>query len=262
MDLGVRGKNYLIVGGTSGLGLATATTMASEGANLVVAGRDLDKATAVATSLGAEGRTVLGRRADVTSTDDVEQLVEGTVDDLGSLDGIAVLTGTIGHDPIDIDDAAWEAVFNDVYLGTVRAVRAALPHLTVNGGTIVTTAAYSIRSPDIQRLPYASMKSSVATFTKGIARTYGAQGVRANCVCPGAIETEPMQALRAQLAEVRGYPLDEAIERVMVEEWKLDVALGRLGRPEEVGELMTFLLSDRAAYLTGALINIDGGTHF
>ena len=85
------------------------------------------------------------------------------------------------------------------------------------GGTIVTTAAYSVRAPELHRLPYASQKSAVATYTKGIAKAYGRYGVRANCICPGAIETETLHALRGQLAEERGLPYDEALERIMVD---------------------------------------------
>jgi NAD(P)-dependent dehydrogenase (short-subunit alcohol dehydrogenase family) len=106
------------------------------------------------------------------------------------------------------------------------------------------------------------MKSAVATFTKGIAKAYGHQGVRANAVCPGVIETDGLHAMRAQVAQARDIPYAEALERVMVEDWGLDIGLGRPGRPEEVGELIAFLLSPRAGYLTGALINIDGGTNF
>jgi NAD(P)-dependent dehydrogenase (short-subunit alcohol dehydrogenase family) len=95
-----------------------------------------------------------------------------------------------------------------------------------------------------------------------VAKTYGAQGVRANCICPGAIETEQLEALRHQAAEEHGLPLDEALEHVMLEEWKMPVALRSVGRPEDVGDLMAFALSDRAHYLTGAAINVDGGTDF
>ena len=84
------------------------------------------------------------------------------------------------------------------------------------------------------------MKSGVAAFTKTIAKEFGPSGVRANCVCPGAIETEGLAAMRLQLAEQRGVPPEGVLERVMVEEWHMAVALGRPGRPEEVGELFAF----------------------
>jgi NAD(P)-dependent dehydrogenase (short-subunit alcohol dehydrogenase family) len=145
---------------------------------------------------------------------------------------------------------------------TTRTVEAALPHLIESQGSIVTTSAYSIRSPEIARLPYTSMKSAVATFTKGIARAYGKHGVRANCVAPGAIETSALTEIRRQVSEAKGIPYDEALERVMIDEWHLDVALRRPGRPEEVGALIAFLLSPVAGYMTGALLNIDGGTGF
>ena len=263
MELGVGDKGYLIVGGTSGMGLATAQILAAEGASVVLVGRDTARAERAMTSLRpASGARAKAVAADVHVEADVATAVEAAVEFLGRLDGVAVMTGVSGHEPLTIGDSAWTAVFNDVLLGTVRVVRATLPHLTERGGTIVTTSAYSIRAPDAARLPYTTLKAAVAVFTKGVAKTYGRQGVRANCVCPGAIETEPLHQLRGQLAEQRGLPYEEAIERMMVDEWGLDVALGRPGKPEEVGELVAFLLSPRAGYLTGALVNIDGGTDF
>ena len=260
MDLGLEGRGVLVVGGTSGMGLATASVLAAEGASLVLVGRDLERARQAATACGA--KRVLPLSADVRDGASMTHMMSEAVDFLGRLDGVAVLTGVLGHDPIDISDERWVEVFEDVTLGTIRVVREALPHLQAQGGAIVTTAAYSIRAPEIARLPYASQKSAVAVFTKGIAKAHGKDGIRANCVCPGAIETDALRALRARVSEERGIPYEEALERVMVEEWHLDVGLGRPGRPEEVGELIAFLLSQRAGYLTGALINIDGGTNF
>jgi NAD(P)-dependent dehydrogenase (short-subunit alcohol dehydrogenase family) len=236
--------------------------LAAEGASVAILGRDRDKASGALASLPNAGGKATTLTADVHDGAAVDAAVSEAVGFLGGLDGVAVMTGVIGHEPLTIDDAAWSAAFDDVMLGTVRSVRASLPHLAGGGGTIVTTAAYSIRAPHAVRLPYASLKGAVAVFTKGVAKEYGHQGIRANCVCPGAIETEPMHALRAQLAEARGYPFEEAIERVMADEWHLDVALRRPGQPHEVGELIAFLLSPRAGYLTGALVNIDGGTYF
>lgn len=261
MDLGVAGRAYLVVGGTSGMGLATARVLAAEGARVAVAGRGRDRADAAAAALGRSALAVTG---DVTRPGDADRMVGEAVAALSGLDGVVVTTGLTGHVSLEsAGDAAWSEAFQDVLMGTVRTVRAALPHLVAGGGgTVVTTSAYSIHAYHPARLPYMVMKTGVAAFTKTIAKEFGPRGVRANCVCPGAIETEGLASVRRQVAEARGVPPEGVLERMMVEEWHMNVALGRPGRPEEVGELMAFLASPRAGYLTGAVINIDGGTDF
>ncbi len=264
MDLGVRDRNYLIVGGTGGIGLAAAEVLASEGARLAVAGRNPDRAKAAVERIS--GPFVAPIIADVANEDEAVQVVADAVEALGSLDGLAVTTGTsrAAHTSLGTATAdAWTESFDDVLMGTVWTVRAALSHLVSGGGgTVVTTGAYSIHAYHPARLPYVVMKSGVVAFTKTIAKEYGPQGVRANCVCPGAIETEGLAAVRHQIAEARGVPPEGVLEQVMAEEWHMSVALGRPGRPGEVGDLFAFLLSPRAGYLSGAVINIDGGTDF
>jgi len=264
MDLGVAGRSYLIVGGTAGMGLAAARVLASEGARVAVAGRDAERARDAVSQL--DGPPAVAIAGDVSHPGEAARVVGEAVAAFGGLDGIAVTTGTsrAAHSPLgQAGDDVWEEAFEDVLMGTVRPVRAALPHLVAGGGgTIVTTAAYSIHAYHPARLPYVTLKSGVAAFTKTIAKEFGSQGVRANCVCPGAIETDGLAAMRAQLAADLGVPPDGVLERVMVEEWHMNVALGRPGRPEEVGDLFAFLLSQRAGYLTGAVVNIDGGTDF
>ena len=126
----------------------------------------------------------------------------------------------------------------------------------------MTTAAHSIRAQKAQYPAYAAMKSAIASITKNIAKTHGADRVRANCICPGAIATEALDEAKAlAVVEYGGEPAT-ALDRYMVEKWGMKVALGRAGQPQEVGELIAFLLSERAGYMTGALLNIDGGTDF
>ncbi len=264
MDLGVQGQGYLLLGGTAGMGLATAEVLARDGAALVLVGRDDDRAHRVADELAtAHGTAVHGVAGDIALPGVADRVVEQAADLLDDLAGVGVFTGTKGHSPLSASDEEWTAAFEDVLLGPTRALRAVVPRLVARGGgTIVTVAAYGIHAPQAERIAYGSLKSAVTVLTKGIAKTYGRDGVRANCVCPGAIETDGMHALRGMIADQRDWPYDEALERMITGEWKMNVAMERPGRPDEVGDLVAFLLSQRAGYLSGALINIDGGTDF
>ena len=212
------------------------------------------------------GANAVALAGDVTVPGEADRLVAEAVAALGSLRGVAVTTGLGARGQRDLlhgTDADWHDTFEDLLLGTVRVCRAVVPLLVASGGgSVVTTAAYSIHSPKAHQFPYAALKSSVATLTKNIAKSYGSAGVRANCVCPGATETEVLASMRLRLAADRGWPVAEALERAMVEDWGMRVALGRAGTPRELGDVIAFLLSERASYLTGALVNVDGGTDF
>jgi NAD(P)-dependent dehydrogenase (short-subunit alcohol dehydrogenase family) len=267
VDLGVRGRGYLIFGGTKGIGLAAARTLAADGGAVAVVGRQSSSAESAAEALTKDfDATAAPLVGDLTVAGEAERLVDEAIDALGNLRGVAVTTGLGMRAQQHLDTASdddWTATFEDILLATVRACRAAVPHLVEGGGgAIVTTAAYSIRAPKPRQIPYGTLKASVAVLTKNLAKEYGPSGVRANCVCPGATETDILAAMRQHVAAERAWPVDEALERVMTEDWGMQVALGRPGRPDELGDVVAFLLSERATYLTGALVNVDGGTDF
>jgi 3-oxoacyl-[acyl-carrier protein] reductase len=148
MDLGVRDRGYLIVGGTAGMGLATATVLAAEGARVAVAARDADRARAAGNRIGGQHTTVVV--GDVNREGEADRIVAEAVEILGGLAGVAVTTGTGTASHSDLErasDAVWADAVQDILMGTVRTVRAAVPQLVAGGGgTVVTTAAYGMRA--------------------------------------------------------------------------------------------------------------------
>lgn len=263
----MRGARFLLFGGSAGIGLAAATALAADGAALALVGRDRERAARAADELASRYDTpVRAICGDLARAGEAERITEQALDELGGLQGMAITTGLGARGQrqlLDATDADWAATFEDVLLATARACRAVVPALVAGGGgAIVTTAAYSVRAPKPNQVPYASLKAAVATLTKAIAKAHGPDGVRANCVCPGATETAVLAALRAQLAAQHGWPRETALERALAENWGMRIVLGRAGRPEEVGDVIAFLLSARSSYLTGALLNVDGGTDF
>ncbi len=266
MDLGVKGNGYIIVGGTRGMGWSAARRMAENGANLAIVGRTWADAESRAAELAEQFRVrALGLGADASKPGDIEAAVAQVIAEMGPVRGLLCTPGSTAHngDLLSMSDEDWEINFQDVLMSQVRSCRAVLPHLLAQGGgQLVTTGAYSSRVAKPFLFAYAAFKAALLNLTKNLAKTYGGQGIRANCVCPGAIETDQLTARRRDAAARFGLPEDQALEHVMFEEWKMPVAMRKVGRPEEIADLMAFLLSERAGYMTGAIINIDGGTDF
>ena len=269
MDLGVAGRNFVIVGGTTGMGFAAAEQLARDGANVALLARDGARAAAKAKQLAdAHDVSAVGISVDAAASgDDVERAVEMAADNLGPLRGLAVTAGPMKQQGpfLEHGDDSWDWYYQMILMATVRSCRAIIPHLQRNGGgTVVTTAAYSVRAPKILIPPYNALKAAVLTLSKILAKTHGPDGIRVNTVCPGLFDTEVNDFIRARRAEEYGVPLQDAIYTHLSSNpaWNMRVALDRGGRPHEAGELIAFMLSDRAAYMTGAVINIDGGTDF
>ena len=266
MDLGVRDKLYIILGGSRGMGLETAQCLAAEGARLVLISRTAAQVEAAAAGLRERfGCAAHAFSADAMAPGAVEGAIAAAIARYGPPRGLLVTSGLTDRngDLLQATDEDWESNFQDVLMGHVRACRAVVPAMQAGGGgSIVTTAAYSARAAKSFLFPYAAMKTAVVNFTKNLAKTYGRDGVRANCVCPGAFETARVAtAIDAAMRDL-GVDRAAAASHVMENVFKMPVALRRPGQPHEAGELMAFLLSERAAYMTGAVINIDGGTDF
>lgn len=269
MDLGVAGRNFVIVGGTTGMGFAAAEQLARDGANVALLARDGERAAAKAKRLAdAHDVSAVGISVDAAASGDgVERAVEMAADSLGPLRGLAVTAGPMKQQGpfLEHGDDSWDWYYQMILMATVRSCRAIIPHLQRNGGgTVVTTAAYSVRAPKILIPPYNALKAAVLTLSKILAKTHGPEGIRVNTVCPGLFDTEVNDFIRARRAQEYNVPLQDAIYTHLATNpaWNMRVALDRSGRPHEAGELIAFMLSDRAAYMTGAVINIDGGTDF
>lgn len=246
-------RTHLIIGGTAGMGKAAALELLAKGDGVALIGRDARRAQAAAAAIGA-----LGFGSDEGG---LAAAMERAIAALGGLDGLAVTAGPIAaqDDLLALSDDDWAECFDTHVMTLVRALRVAVPAMaTRGGGSIVTVAAYSIRAPKPVLAHYAAMKAAIGVITKTIAKSHGKDGIRANCIAPGAIATESMDPMREALGG-----LDNAgLWQVMRDKYGQKAGLDRIGEPHEVGELIAFLLSEKAAYLTGAMINIDGGTDF
>jgi 3-oxoacyl-[acyl-carrier protein] reductase len=246
-------RSHIIVGGTAGMGKAAAVQLLADGERVAIIGRDTARVEAVAVDLGA-----LGFGSDQGG---LESAMRRATEALGGLDGLAVTAGPIlkQADLLTLTDDDWAESFETQLMTVVRALRVAVPAMiNRGGGAIVTVSAYSIRAPKPVLAHYAAMKAAIGVVTKTIAKSHGKDGIRANCIAPGAIATDAMDATRDALGGLDNVGLWQ----VMRDQYGMKAGLDRIGEPQEVGELIAFLLSGKAAYLSGAMINIDGGTDF
>jgi len=268
VDLGLSGRTVMVVGGSRGMGFATAEVLAGEGARLVLVARDQAQLDAASKDLtGRFGVDVLGVSADASGSDALDRAVATALQQGFDIVGLVVAAGPMGSYGMvhTQDDAAFDFYYQNIFMVTTRACRAVLPHMMERGdGRIVTLAAYSTRAQKPSIPHYTAMKSAVVSVTKNLAKAYGPHGIRANCVCPGMIATSLLDTLisKEEAAARYNVPEEDALYVYSEREWGMSLALRRVGRQEEVGELAAFLVSDRAAYVTGATINIDGGTDF
>ena len=257
MDLGLKGKVAAVAAASSGLGKASALELAREGAHVAICARNEERLFQAAEDIrAATGNDVFPVVADVTAPDDARRFIQTTVERFGGLD---ILVTNAGGPPAgtfeDFDEKDWLDAFNLNFLSTQRLIRAALPHLKKSSsGRIIAITSVSAK----QVLPNLILSNAVRAGVHGLLKTLsqelGPTGITVNAVCPGPILTERLMNLFRRNAETQGISLEEAQAG-----WVRQIPLGRLGRPEEFGAVVAFLASERASFVNGVLLQVDGG---
>lgn len=262
MDLGLDGKTALVTGASAGLSKATARQLAAEGCRVAMCARDEDRLKETANQLSDTAGDVLPVTADVTVPADVENLVEAVVSEWDGIDVLVNNVGTIGavapfH---EIDLATWRDVFETNMLSIVLVTRAVLPYMRKQQwGRIVNLSSTSGVQPDGRKSPYNASKAAIINLTSSLAKAYGEDGVLVNAVSPTTTRTPLIQSLYEDVAEREEIPVEQARQELN-EAMKGHIALGRLAEPVEVADVIVFLCSERASFVTGSNYRVDGGS--
>lgn len=244
------GKRVLVTGGTKGIGAAVARRLAEAGADVVVAARTpVDDPPA--------GRFV---QADLAALEGAGRLAEEVLEILGGIDVLVDNAGSMSHAPegaLALTDEDWQRDLNTNLLSVVRLDRALLPAMIEQGsGVIVHVVSQEARLPLPASLAYAAAKAAQTTYSKGIAGEVARHGIRVNAVEPGLVDTPASRAQIGEMVPGEGGDPDADLRQLAD---TLGIPLGRAGQPEDVAEVVAFLASDRARYVTGSRYVVDGG---
>ena len=241
MELGLEGRTAIVCGASSGMGLGVAEALAAEGANVVMLARGRETLEREANRLG--GLAVPG---DVTVAEDRQRVVSAAVDEFG---GIDVLVNNSGGPPrttaVGLDEAAIESAVQLLLVSAVELTNLCLPYLERSGrGRVITITSSSVKEPIDDLALSNAVRPGVVGWAKTLAREVGPKGITVNSIAPGWIDTPRIREVTPE------GPSESDLARI---------PLRRLGAPREVGDLVCFLASDRAAYVTGTTIPVDGG---
>lgn len=250
MDLGLTGKVAIISGGSEGLGRATALRLAQEGARVVICARRKDVLERAAEDIRQKTRAPLvALPADVGRAAEVEAVVAGAVGAFGGVDILLNNAGTSAAAAFEqVDDATWETDLSLKLMAAVRFCRLVIPHMKRRGGgRIINVTTVGGKAPAARALPTSVTRAAGINLTKSLANEYAADRILVNTICLGLVKSAQWE--RRAREDLEGY-YRELAKRVPV---------GRVGEAEEFADLVAFLCSERAAYITGAAINFDGG---
>jgi 3-oxoacyl-[acyl-carrier protein] reductase len=257
MDLGLKGKAAIVAAASKGIGRACARGLAAEGARVAICARSADELGKTAEAIRAEtSAEVLALPTDVRKPDEIRALVARAVDAFG---GVDILVTNAGGPPAghfgQLTDTDFQAAFELNLLSTVRMIREVLPHMQARRwGRIVNIQSTSIKQPIDGLLLSNAIRPGVAGLSRSLVNEISRDGITINTVCPGRILTDRSRSFLEHRAKVAGIPFDEFMRQDTA-----SIPMGRIGQPEEIANVVVFLASERASYVTGVAIQVDGG---
>jgi 3-oxoacyl-[acyl-carrier protein] reductase len=256
MPLGIDGDAALVTASSSGLGKASARALAAAGADVVINGRDENRLAAAAADLASEPGSVVAHAGDLTDPDVPGALVDRTVEEFGGLDHLVTNSGGPPTKPfVETTDEEWDDAHDLLVMSVVRTIRAAVEHLRASeSGTVVAITSRAVEEPIERFVLSNAVRSGVVGLEKTLSREL-APDVRVNTVLPGTHETERIRDVVEAGVERGDYDSYEA----GVAEFSADLPLERLGDPRELGDTVAFLSSERASFINGVALPVDGG---
>ncbi len=256
MELGLQGRVVLVTGGSKGIGRACAAGLAAEGCRLALCARGAEGLARVAAELGAKGAEVLTVAADLAEAGSAGRVVEATVARFGRLDVLVNNAGAIrGGDFLGTPAEQWAEDWRLKLLGYTRMAQAVLPHMRARRwGRIINIIGAAARNPTPDYMAGGIANAGLINFTRALADLGAPDQILVTAVSPGATATERWDGLVAQRALAQGRSAEE-----LRRELEGKQPLGRIGRPENVADLVVFLASERASFITGISITVDGG---
>jgi NAD(P)-dependent dehydrogenase (short-subunit alcohol dehydrogenase family) len=250
------GSVALVTGGSSGIGRAVAEVLAAAGARVAVNSADAGESAQVAAAITASGATAMPAVADVSDPESIAAAVAATVRSYGSLDTLVACAGIQRYGTVtDTDEATWDEVFGVNVKGAFFAAKAALPHLRRSTrGAIVIVSSVQAHATQTGVAAYATSKGALNALARSMAIDEARHGIRVNTVSPGSVDTPMLRWSAALFSD--GSP---AGAQRTIDAWGRSYPLGRVAKPREIAEVVSFLASPRAGFVTGEDVRVDGG---
>jgi 3-oxoacyl-[acyl-carrier protein] reductase len=252
LELGLKGKIAVITGGSDGIGLATALRLAREGADVAVCARRKEPLDQAAARLREAGAQVLAVPADMSKKADIDRFIKAVIDRFGRIDILVNNAGTSARGKfLEIEDDAWSADLELKVFGAIRCTRLAVPYMKKQGGgRIINITISSAKQPGAESYPTSVSRAAGLALTKALSKEYAADNILVNTVCIGKIKSgQHERRFTRQGVSAEDYYRQTA----------KDIPLGRVGEAEEVANVIAFLASSAASYVTGTSVNLDGG---